>query len=153
MAPHDDPHMPAPESCVLRDMLDARARAQPDKTFAVFQDGTHWSYAETRAQAIRTANALRALGVMQDERVVVWLPNGADCLRVWFALNYLGAVYVPLNLAHRGRMLAHALDIAQASRAVVHADLLPRLGEIDAAASPRSPRSRSSAASRRRSTA
>ena len=30
------------------------------------------------------------------------LPNSADSLRVWFGLNYLGAVYVPINLAYRG---------------------------------------------------
>ena len=81
----------------------SRAR-QPDKVFANFADGTEWTYAQTREIAIRTANAFRRLGVRQGDRVLVWLPNSADCLRVWFGLNYLGAVFVPINLAYRGAL-------------------------------------------------
>jgi crotonobetaine/carnitine-CoA ligase len=80
---------------------------------------------------IRTANALRALGVKQGERVMVWLPTSADCLRVWFGLNYLGAVFVPLNLAYRGNLLQHALKLSEARLGIVHADLHQRLGDID----------------------
>ena len=83
----------------------SRAR-HPDKVFANFADGTEWTYAQTREIAIRAANAFRRLGVRQGDRVLVWLPNGADCLRVWFGLNYLGAVFVPINLAYRGTLAA-----------------------------------------------
>ena len=98
-----DPRMPAPEACIQRYMLDRWAETQPDKTFAIFADGSEWTYRQTRDMAAATANALRALGVRQGERVLIWLPNSADCLRVWFGLNYLGAVFVPINLAYRGR--------------------------------------------------
>ena len=94
---HLDPRMPRPDQCVQRYMIERWAREQPDKTFAIFADGEQWTYGEMQACAIRTANALRALGVKQAERVLVWLPNTADCLRVWFGLNYLGAVFVPIN--------------------------------------------------------
>ena len=33
--------------------------------------------------------------MQQGEHVLVWLPNGPECLVTWFAINYLGAVYVP----------------------------------------------------------
>src|SRR5690349_6215615 len=114
MERHLDPRMPAPERCVQRYMLDAWAAEQPDKVFAVFTDGSEWTYRETREIAIRTANAFRALGVKQGERVLVWLPNSADCLRVWFGLNYLGAVFVPINLAYRGGLLEHVVGISEA---------------------------------------
>ena len=55
------------------------------------------------------------LGVKQGDRVLVWLPNSADCLRVWFGLNYLGAVFVPINLAYKGGLLQHALNIRSAA--------------------------------------
>lgn len=133
MNSHLDPRMPAPEDCVQRYMLERWARVQPDKVFAVFDDGTGWTYAETLARTIRTANALRALGVKQGDHVLCWLPNGSDCLLAWLGLNYLGAVFVPVNLAYRGNILAHAVKLSEARLGIVHADLHQRLEGIDPA--------------------
>ena len=73
---HLDARMPRPEQCVQRYMIERWARQQPQKVFAIFADGERWTYAEMQSKAIRTANALRAFGVKQGERVLVWLPNG-----------------------------------------------------------------------------
>lgn len=131
MAYHLDPRMPAAEDCIQRYMLERWVARQPDKVFAMFTDGSSWTYAETQRQAVTTANALRALGVRQGERVLVWLPNSADCLRVWFALNQLGAVFVPINLAYRGNLLRHAVKLSEARLGLIHADLHQRLGEVE----------------------
>ncbi len=131
MAYRIDARMPKPGECVQRLMLEHWAAVQPDKVFAVFADGSEWTYAQTLDIARGTANALRKLGVRQGERVFVWLPNSADCLRVWFGLNHLGAVFVPLNLAYRGNLLKHALGLAEARLGIVHADLHRRLGEVE----------------------
>ena len=131
MALRLDPRMPRPDACVQRYRLDRLAASQPDNVFANFADGTEWTYRQTREIAIRTANAFRKLGVKQGERVLVWLPNSADCLRVWFGLNYLGAVFVPINLAYRGALLQHTANVSEARLGVVHADLHQRLGEIE----------------------
>ena len=131
MAQRLDPRMPRRDQCVQRYMFDRLAVSQPDKVFANFADGTEWTYAQTRQIAIRTAHAFRRLGIRQGDRVLVWLPNSADCLRVWFGLNYLGAVFAPINLAYKGNLLQHALNISEARLAVVHADLHPRLSEIE----------------------
>jgi carnitine-CoA ligase len=128
---HLDPRMPRPDQCVQRYMIERWAREQPDKTFAIFADGEQWTYGEMQTCAIRTANALRALGVKQAERVLVWLPNTADCLRVWFGLNYLGAVFVPVNTAYRGNLLEHAIGLSEARLMIAHADLCPRLKDVD----------------------
>jgi crotonobetaine/carnitine-CoA ligase len=112
-------------------MIERWVRTQPDKTFAIFADGEQWTYGDMQAHAIRTANALRALGVKQGERVLVWLPNNADCLRVWFGLNYLGAVFVPINTAYRGSLLEHAIGLSEARLMIAHADLCPRLQDVD----------------------
>ncbi len=128
---HLDARMPRPEECVQRYMIERWAREQPEKLFAIFADGERWSYAEMQATAVRTANALRALGIKQGERVLVWLPNGADCLRIWFGLNYLGAVFVPLNTAYRGALLEHSIGLSEARLMIVHADLCPRLNDVN----------------------
>ncbi len=126
-----DPRLPRSDACVQRYMIERWAREQPDKIFAVTPAGVEWSYREMRRQAVTTANALRALGVQQGDPVLVWLPNGLDCVRVWFGLNHLGAVYVPLNLAYRGHLLEHAIGISGARLAVVHADLQERLRGLE----------------------
>jgi carnitine-CoA ligase len=128
---HLDPRMPRPDQSVQRYMIERWAREQPDKTFAIFAEGEQWTYREMRALAIRTANALRALGVKQGERVLVWLPNNADCLRIWFGLNYLGAVFVPINTAYRGSLLEHAIGLSEARLMIAHADLCPRLKDVN----------------------
>lgn len=131
MAYHLDPRMPAPDQCIQRYMLERWAKVQPDKVFAIFQDGETWTYADALSEAITTANALEALGVKQGERVLCWLPNSADCLRAWFGLNMLGAVFVPINLAYRGNLLRHAVKLSEARLGLIHADLHQRLGEVD----------------------
>ncbi len=67
-------------------------------------------------------------------KVLSWLPNGQDALRVWFGLNCLGAVVVPINIAYRGRLLEHVIHNAQAKLIVTHAELADRLNEVDRAA-------------------
>ncbi|MGE3648232.1 MAG: hypothetical protein AB7G10_07845 [Reyranellaceae bacterium] len=42
-----DPRVPAAADCVLRHVLERRAAETPDKLFAVFADGTTWTYLQT----------------------------------------------------------------------------------------------------------
>jgi crotonobetaine/carnitine-CoA ligase len=62
------------------------------------------------------------------------MPNGVEMLRIWFAINWLGAVYVPINTAYRGGVLAHVIANGGAQIMVVSPDLLDRLAEVDRAA-------------------
>lgn len=133
MASHLDPRMPPIDSCVLRPLLERQVLVRPEQTFAIFADGSHWSYRQLRERVVRTANALKKLGVQQGDRVLSWLPNGPEALRLWFALNYLGAVYVPINLAYKGRLLEHVVENADAQLIVAHTDLYPRLAAIQRA--------------------
>lgn len=125
-----DPRVPAAEVCVLRPVLERHAAATPEKLFARFADGTSWSYRETRDAARRAASGFARLGVRQGDTVLAWLPNGPDALRVWFGLNYLGAVYVPINLAYKGKLLEHVVENSEARLIVAHCELAPRLAAI-----------------------
>ena len=128
-----DPRIPAPEDCVLRPVLEKWAQLQPDKVFARFADGSEWTYRQTLQVAERTAAGLRALGVKAGENVHSWLPNGPDAIRIWFGLNWIGAVYVPINLAYKGRILEHAIRLSGARLIVAHAALVEHLHDIDRA--------------------
>lgn len=120
-------------AAVLPQALRRRAAEHPDRTLVVFEDGRQWTYGEALREAEGVAHALRSLGVAPRDRVVSWLPTGPDALRVWFGVNLLGAVLVPLNTAYRGGLLEHSLALSDASVAVVHADLVDRLRSVDPA--------------------
>ena len=127
-APTTDPRVPARDRVVTRDLMDRFDRECPDKVYIEFGDnGEQWTYRDFRTMVIQTAIGLQQLGVAQGDHVLVWLPNSREHLRVFFALNYLGAVFVPINTAYKGAVLAHVIDNADAKLAIVHADLAPRL--------------------------
>jgi len=128
-----DPRIPNRDACVLRYLLDRWAGARPDKTHVIFEDGEEWTFADIRCRVIAKAVGLQRLGVKQGDRVAVWLPNGRDALLAFYAINYLGAVFVPLNTAYRGNLLAHVVANSDATVMIVHPDLAPRLGDIDRA--------------------
>jgi carnitine-CoA ligase len=125
--PWFDPRMPRREDCVLKAILDDRAERVPERRIALFEDGTQWTWGECREHVRAQAAALQALGVRAGDRVVAWLPNGPALVRAWFSINYLGAVFVPLNTAYRGATLEHTINACGARLVLAHAALLERL--------------------------
>ena len=128
-----DARVPSREDCVLRYVLEKRAEQHPDKPFMRLPDGDAISYGAFRASVERAAAGLAALGVKQGDYVNVWLPNGVDMVRIWFAINWLGAVYVPINTAYRGNVLAHVIANGGAELMIVASDLVERLAHVDRA--------------------
>ena len=113
--------------CVLRYALERHARTKPDAIFAAFEGGERWTFAETLKQVASLAGNLSELGVRQGDHVVLVLPTSPLALRVMFTVNYLGAVYVPVNPALKGSSLEHVLANAGAALAVVHDSVLDRV--------------------------
>ncbi len=126
-----DPALPAREDCVLRDLLDSRAQRCPDRICARFEDGSTLTYAECRAQTRAVAAALHTQGVRKGDRVFVWLPSGQAMVLSWFAINYLGAIYVPLNTAYKGAVLQHVVNAAAGAVMIAHPSLADRLQGLD----------------------
>jgi crotonobetaine/carnitine-CoA ligase len=119
---------------VLRNLIERHARERGDQTFVLFSTGDEWSYTRLLANVRKVAASLQALGVKQDDFVLSWLPNGPHAIAVWFALNYIGAVYVPVNVSYRGRLLAHVIRNSGARLMIADARLAERLIEVDTAA-------------------
>lgn len=112
---------------MLRYVLERHAAQRPDELFAMFADGSRWTYSETLEVAQQAACALARLGVRQGHRVLSWLPNGPDALRAWFGINWLGATYVPINTAYRGGLLEHVIANSGAEVMICAAAFVPRL--------------------------
>jgi crotonobetaine/carnitine-CoA ligase len=83
--------------------------------------------APRKRAAPHLAGNLHELGVRQHDHVVLVLPTCPLALRVMFAANYLGAVYVPVNPALKGSSLEHVLHNAGARIAIVHYNVLARV--------------------------
>lgn len=131
--PVTDGRVPSREQCVVRYALEQRASLHPGHPFLRRKDGSAISYGEFHTMVERTASGLVALGVRQDDTVTVWLPDSVDAIRIWFAINWLGAVYVPINTAYRGTLLSHVLANAGSKVIVASSDLVPRLADADLA--------------------
>src|SRR5687767_11719506 len=115
-----NPRFPSREECVLGEVIAQRAEELQDKTYALFEDGSSWSYARTAEEAWRCAQGFRREGVRIQECVSFWMPTGPDLLRSWFGAVAAGAIYAPLNLAARGTYLEHQLNVAESRFLVAH---------------------------------
>jgi len=125
--PRLDPRMPPLDALMPQHRLRHLARARGDRLFVVFDDGQEWTYAGFHDRVVRAASGLHGAGIRQGDHVVVWLPNGPEILLLWFAINYIGAVFVPLNTAYRGRILETVLEIAGGAMLIAHHGLIERL--------------------------
>ncbi|MBY8821533.1 AMP-binding protein [Sphingomonas colocasiae] len=117
--------------CVLRYVLDDRAERQPDDIYVVFETGESWTYHEMRERVRAKAAGLRMLGIDQGDHVALMLPDGPAALLSFFAVNYIGAVLVPLNPAFRGSMLEHALKLSDARFLILHSDLVDQIAAVE----------------------
>ena len=105
----------------------ATPATKPDAIFAAFEGGERWTFAQTLQQVESLAGNLHALGVRQGDHVVLVLPTSPLALLTMFAVNYLGAVYVPVNPAAEGIVARTRPANAGAAFAVVHDSVLDRV--------------------------
>ena len=133
MSEHSDPRIPPRDRVVLRYLLERHATERGDQVFVKFTNGDAWTYADMLERARGHAAGFARLGVKHGEHVLSFLPSSPDAICVWYGLNYLGAVYVPVNPAYKGNLLAHVAENSDARVVVVHKDLVERFAEIELA--------------------
>jgi carnitine-CoA ligase len=94
-------------------LLERAVQLWPERVFIDFEDQP-CTFRDFDREAARLANGLRAWGVKPADTVCVLLDTSLLGALFWFAINKVGAVYVPLNTALRGELLAHQLKDAAA---------------------------------------
>jgi carnitine-CoA ligase len=128
-----DPRVPAREVCVVRYLLDRWALERGDQVYVIFNSDQRYTFREMRTRTLRVAAGLSQLGVEQGDHVLAWQPSSPEMLETYYAVNYLGAVFVPINTAYRGRLLEHVIERSDARLAVMHSSLVDRLEGINLA--------------------
>ncbi len=110
--------------------LERWAAEKPNELAVLFHDGESWTWAQALERTQRAARAFQDLGVKKGDHVLSWQPNGREAILTWFGLNYLGAIYVPLNTAYKGGVLEHLIGLSDATLIVCHTDLVGRLSDV-----------------------
>jgi crotonobetaine/carnitine-CoA ligase len=111
---------------VLSKIIEDKARQHPDHVVFQFRDDPI-TLGEFNEQINKTANGLLSLGVKHGDKVAIMLPNNPEFLFTWFALNKIGAVEVPINVALKGQGLAYQMVQSDCVALVADTEYLDRL--------------------------
>ncbi|HBR15596.1 MAG TPA: hypothetical protein DD723_08695 [Candidatus Omnitrophica bacterium] len=98
---------------LIRKILEDASSRFSDKTAIIFKEDKV-SFSQLREQVLKCAGILRDLGVVQGDRVAVYLPNCLEYIYGYLACFCLGAVAVPLDFMLKVDELTACLDHAGA---------------------------------------
>jgi len=110
-------------------VLSRAVERSPAKVFLDFA-GESYTYSQVWDLALRRAAGLDLLGVGPGHTVVCILDNNVDAIASWFAANFLGAVWVPVNTALKGEYLRHQIGDAAAAVVLAESDYAQRIFDI-----------------------
>lgn len=85
-----------------------------------------FTYAQTCAETNRVGNALRALGIRQEDRVLLAIGDGLEFAASWFATVKVGAVVACVNPLLPAEDYAYYLEYSRARIAICDEDALPQ---------------------------
>jgi crotonobetaine/carnitine-CoA ligase len=124
-------NIPARKACVLGPLIEKWARKKPNDLAFIFDCGSQWNWSEVLTLTRYTASRFKNMGVEAGDHVLSWQPNNKEAVLTWFGLNYIGAVFVPMNTAYRGNLLQNLIQLSDAKLLVCNARLAHRLNAID----------------------
>ncbi len=93
--------------------------------------GAQYTFGEIDARSNRVANAFKAAGLKQGDRVCVYLANRIELIDIYLACIKLGLIFVPINILYREHEMSHILSDAEPARFITENDL-PDLAEESA---------------------
>lgn len=105
-------HIEYPE-ITLSQLLRDRVKSSSDKTQFIFY-GRKISFGETDRNADRIASALQKMGAKAGTRIAIMLPNSPQFAFVYYAVNRIGGVIVPVNPLYTPSELKNILSDSQA---------------------------------------
>ncbi len=107
---------------MIEQVMRRRVADHPGETWLKWKD-EEYPWREVLSNVQRVANGLLELGVRPSDRVAILMGNRPEFLWTHFAILFIGALSVPVNISQRGPTLRHILRDSSA-QAVVVADEL-----------------------------
>jgi benzoate-CoA ligase family protein len=102
-----------------------------NKVCLYFEEQTY-TYGETARMSNRMGNALRELGLEQEERILIVLPDCPEFVWTWFGAARIGAVITMVNPLLPAEDYKYYLEYTRARVAVIHESLLNAFNEAAA---------------------
>ena len=118
------------ERNVLGKLLDDKAEKNKDKPFLYFED-KKITYGELGETVNKLANGFTRLGIRKGDKVFIMMENCPEFIYTWFALSKLGAIEVPVNIAHKGSLLEYLINYSDAETLVISENLVPQVKAIE----------------------
>ncbi|MCW1384876.1 AMP-binding protein [Novosphingobium sp. KCTC 2891] len=110
-------------------MLERAVATAGDKVF-LDVGGDTLTFREADRRATRFAHELARHGVRQGDTVVSICETHTDLITIWFGVQKLGAIWVPINLAYRHEFLRHQICDTGARIVITDAPYLERVVEL-----------------------
>jgi malonyl-CoA/methylmalonyl-CoA synthetase len=82
-----------------------------------------YTFGDIDARSNRVANAFKAGGLREGDRVAVYLANRIELIDIYLACVKLGLIFVPINILYREREMSHILSDAEPKRLITESDL------------------------------
>jgi benzoate-CoA ligase family protein len=93
---------------------------------AIYYRDEQYTYSDVVRAANRCGNALRAMGVEMEDRVLLVLPDSIEFAASWFAIVKIGAVVTMVNTILPMSDYEYYLDYTRAKVAIVHKDVMEK---------------------------
>ncbi len=113
----------------IHQVLKSKAGEYGGREFLRFNEQIY-SYKDLDVESDKTAAGLQSLGITKDDKVAIMMNNRPEYVFLWFGLCKLGAVEVPVNVAHRGDLLGYMLRKADCRMLVVEYQYMDRIVPI-----------------------
>jgi malonyl-CoA/methylmalonyl-CoA synthetase len=119
----------------LRQLFDLSLVGRRDRVALEWQ-GAEYTFGEIDVRSNRVARALSDRGIVQGDRVCVYLSNRIELIDLFLACVKLGAIFVPINILYRDREMAHILRDAEPKLLVTEQELPELLADVGGKALP-----------------
>jgi O-succinylbenzoic acid--CoA ligase len=107
-------------------MFSAAVTGHPD-ALAVIGNERRWTYRAAQAEVERIAAGLAAGHIGQGDRVAMFISNRPEFIFVFYAIEYLGAIAVPVGVREQRPGLAYMLQQCGARAIVFDSELAARI--------------------------
>ena len=112
------------------DMVDRNVSEGRGDKVAFIDPATRLTYAQLQDRCDRFANALRALGVRCEHRIVLIMTDTVDLPTAFWGAIKAGIVPIPLNTLLTEEQWTYMIEDSRADAVVVSAELMDRVGPV-----------------------
>ncbi|MGE7983504.1 class I adenylate-forming enzyme family protein [Solibacillus sp. NPDC093137] len=103
----------------ISNLLARHARKYPNQ-IAVISLGQETTYQQLDEQVNKIAGSLRTSGIVKGDKVGIFMPNVQEFVTLYFAIQRVGAVVVPINAKFVTREIEYVLNHSDAKAIFVH---------------------------------